>query len=184
MSNAKNDIKELIETFGLSQQVAVYTHEPAGRGWRSTLVLQLPLREAVTGVGAGARASEADMAAARAVKDQLDASLFQAWPAIRIEAQAGDALLKIAAYLASGPATAADRSCWLQAVESDPALAVVYDRWAAEGAPELAAYGPGLGEKAKAALVEAVLWRRYGARVLGPEAALALAELRGSLTSQ
>jgi hypothetical protein len=65
--------------------------------------------------------------------------------------------------------------------ESEGALAKVFDRWFDVGDSDLAAYGRGLGEKNKSTLVEAIVWRRYGARVLGPGAGEALGELRDAL---
>lgn len=106
------------------------------------------------------------------------------WEPIFAEAHAGDALLKLAGYLATSLGTREERSWWLQIHESDRALAGVYDEWLAGGAPELAMYGPRLGEKHKSTLVEAVIWRRYGVRVLGTGAVDALGELREALSGR
>lgn len=186
MINAKNRIKELLEGLGLQQERAVYSRSQAGAGaWTSVLVISLPDRCPTSGTGTASTRSQADiMAAENALAELADAPEGQPWDwvPIRAEAQAGDALLKLAAYLAAGLATTEDRSLWLQIHESDFALANVFDRWRAEGAPEFAVYGAGLGEKLKSTLVEAVIWRRYGSRVLGVEAAAALGELREVLS--
>lgn len=47
---------------------------------------------------------------------------------------------------------------------------------------ELRAYGPGLGVKLRATVIEAVIWRRYGPHVLGDGASRAMAGLLRSLT--
>ena len=101
----------------------------------------------------------------------------QDWGQIYAEAQAGDALLKLVGYLAAGAASPEERSRWLQRHESNDWLADVFDRWREDGDPDLIAYGRGLGVKNKSTLVEALLWRRYGARVLGPDAVEALKEI-------
>jgi len=186
MLNAKNQIKELLDGLGLPQGCAVYSSTQAGAGaWTSTVALTLPEREPITGVGTASRKSQADIAAAADALAKLtteQATEAVDWAPIYAEAQAGDALLKLTGYLATGLAAPEDRSRWLQVHESDEALAQVFDRWFDEGVPELAVYGRGLGEKNKATLVEAIIWRRYGARVLGPEAVEALGELREALS--
>lgn len=98
------------------------------------------------------------------------------------EVAAEDALHKLAGYLATGLRSPEERSWWLQLHEADASLAQVFDRWFDEGVPELAMYGRALGEKNKATLVEALIWRRYGARVLGPGAMEALSELQEALS--
>ena len=186
MINAKNQIKELLEGLGLPQDRAVYSSRQAGSGaWTSTVEITLPDRAAIIGVGTATRKTQADVAAAEDALARLEgeqATDARAWALIYAEAQAGDALIKLAGYLATGLISPEDRSLWLQVHEADKELAQVFDRWFAEGAPELAMYGHGLGEKNKATLVEAVLWRRYGARVLGPGALEALGELRAALS--
>jgi len=185
MSNAKTQLKELLDGLGLSQACAVYSSTQAGAGpWTSTVTLTLPEREPIAGVGTASRRSQADISAAAEALAELAADRATEavdWAPIYAEAQAGDALLKLTGYLATGLAAPEERSRWLQLHESDASLAQVFDRWFDEGAPELAMYGRGLGEKNKATLVEAIIWRRYGARVLGPEALEALGELREAL---
>ena len=186
MSNAKNLLLELLAKRGLGVDLATFEHEQPflGAPWTSTVVLTLPDRTPITGVGGASTKSQADIAAAEDVLAKLaaeDASEAGDWTLLAADAQAGDALLKLAAYLATELATPEDRSRWLQGNESDARLAQVFDRWFDEGAPELAGFGRGLGEKYKSTLVEAVIWRRYGARVLGPGATEALCELREAL---
>ena len=81
------------------------------------------------------------------------------------DAQAGDALIKLAVYRANAHQTAAERCAKLQQIESDARLADVYDRWRARDEPDLGVFGPELGRKAKATVVEAMIWRRHAAAV-------------------
>lgn len=186
--NAKNQLLEFLAGRGMPASYARFSSTQAGAGaWTSTVVITLPGREPVTGIGTSYRKSQADITAAKDALPTLklaEAAAALDWAHIYAEAQAGDALLKLAGYLASGLASPEERSLWLQGHESDASLAQVFDQWFDEGAPELVPYGRGLGEKNKATLVEAVIWRRYGARVLGPAAAEALGELRDALASR
>lgn len=182
MINAKNRLQELLMGRGLPGSLAVYTSTQAvvGGVWTSTVVVELPTQAPVTGCGVDPHKRQAEVAAA---EDAL-ASLAttggaggQDWGQIYAEAQAGDALLKLVGYLAAGAASPEERSRWLQRHESNDWLADVFDRWREDGDPDLIAYGRGLGVKNKSTLVEALLWRRYGARVLGPGAVEALKEI-------
>jgi hypothetical protein len=54
---------------------------------------------------------------------------------------------------------------------------VAFDRLQAGGIEEFQIYGPDLGTKRKETLVEALIWRRFGARVVGPDGTETLAEI-------
>lgn len=186
VSNAKNQLLELLAQRGLPDDCAAFTgRQPdPGAPWTSTVMVTLPGRPPITGSGMGARKTQADIAAAADALQRFAAEAtaeVHDWSQVYADAQAGDALLKLAAYLATELTSPEDRSRWLQGNESDASLAQVFDRWFEEGAPELKPLGRGLGEKNKATMVEAVIWRRYRARVLGPGAAEALQELRAIL---
>ena len=187
MFNAKNQLQEILQQRGLPLSLVSYTVvQPAPLGWASRVELALPGQPVVSAIGHGTRKTFAEVDAAERLLAQLtaanDAGVEEsAWEAVRVEAQRGDALLKLAAYLHPTLGTAAERSAWLQRTESDTALAGLFDAWKAQGAPELAGYGDGLGEKAKATLVEAVLWRRFGPLVMAPGAAEALGALAATV---
>lgn len=186
MSNAKNRIQEILADLGLPPGHATYSHgSRASDGyWVSTVSVEIPGRAALLGNGAASRVTQADVAAA---EDALEGLLAwtQAegidWPTIRAEAQAGDALLKLAGYLSADLSSTEARSRWLQRHESDAALAQVFDRWVEAGDSDLAVFGPLLGEKRKSTLVEAMIWRRYSHRVFTAETLDALGELRAAL---
>lgn len=189
MINAKNRVLEKLDALGLPRSLAVWVHTGGapGEGWTSTLTLTLPDRAPIVGVGTAGRKPQADVVATEAVLAALASDSDpdgHDWAKVYAEAQAGDALVKLAAYLTGESASPEDRSRWLQQHESDAALARVFDRWLEEGAPELVSFGRGLGEKNKATVVEAVIWRRYHARVLGSGAGEALGELRAALSGQ
>lgn len=186
--NARNQLQELLQKRGLPLNLADYdSHQPyPGAPWKSTVTGSLPDRQPVSGTGTGSRKSDAEVNAAEDALSRLNADEAKAaseWDPIRAEAQAGDALLKLAAYLADDLDSPEAKSAWLQVNESDAKLAWIFDRWQLAGDPDVSNYGAGLGEKYKSTLVEAILWRRYGRRVLGPEAAEALGELRRALTA-
>jgi hypothetical protein len=69
----------------------------------------------------------------------------------------------------------------LQNTETNPHLAKIFDQWRSQGEPELAIWGPNLGKKKKATLVEALLWRRFGKRVLTSNATMELRVMIDSL---
>ena len=185
--NAKNKIEELLTGQGLPLDLAVDSSAQDRTGaLTSTVAITPPERVAAKGTGAAARKSKADAALAEdvLVKPTREQSAdAEDWASMNAEAQAGDALLKLAGYLATELASPAERSLWRQRHESEGALARVFDRWLDEGAPDLALYGRGLGEKHKATVVGALIWRRYGARILGSRALEALRELRAALAT-
>ena len=79
-----------------------------------------------------------------------------------MEAQAGDALIKLCAYLSPELDSPEKKSRWLQERESDAYLTTRFDRLQAEGHPSLALFGENLGHKRKATWMEALVWRDYG----------------------
>lgn len=184
MMNAKNQLLELLQKRGLPLNLADFDSQQPypGAPWQSTVTVSLPDRPTVSGTGTGSRKSDAEVNAAADALLKLNGD-DSAWDPIRAEAQVGDALLKLAAYLADDLDSPEAKSAWLQVNESDAKLARIFDRWQLAGDPDVSNYGAGLGEKYKSTLVEAILWRRYGRRVLGPEAAEALRELRRALTA-
>lgn len=181
-NNAKNRLKELLESLGstLERGADIRTQQVPPGAWESTVTVKVPGLPEATGSGRSHQRRKAEIAAAEVALRSLR-DVGPDWPSVFRDAQAGDALLKLSAYLAEDLGSAEAASRWLQACESDDALASVYDQWKAAGDEDLLRYGPGLGTELKASLVEALLWRRFGARVLGPEARSALAELRAMM---
>ncbi len=174
--NAKNELQELFQRMGWKTPAAgLYSHErvePSGR-WRSTIDFRLEDDRHLSGVGEADTKSQADVAAAAAALEKLEPEPDDL--DVRRDAQAGDALIKLAAYLVLGDPAAA--STWLQSYEADAHLAKVCERWARAGDPEVLRLGAGRGWKHRASIVEALIWRRYRGRVLGPEGEAALREI-------
>ncbi|MBD1852958.1 hypothetical protein H6F87_23720 [Cyanobacteria bacterium FACHB-502] len=111
------------------------------------------------------------------ILEQEHPDLLVDWSAIEVEAQAGDALIKLSVYLTPHLRTASEKSYYLQKFEKDSHLATIFDRWKAQGSPDLAIWGTELGRKQKATLVEAILWRRFRSRVLTDNAGTHFQEL-------
>jgi len=60
-------------------------------------------------------------------------------------------------------------------------LAQVFDRWKAQGDPDLAIWGTELSEHRKASLVESLLWKRFGQQVIAIDAPKNLQDVLKSL---
>lgn len=181
VTNAKNRLKELLERRGWTLDDVGFERAPDPAGWRTTATLRLPGLPFASATGTGRRMSHADVVACAGLLERVDVGDAEDEGRLQRDAQAGDALVKLAAYVCEELGTAAGAARWLTAAESDRALAGVFDRWRDAGVAEVCTYGPGLGEKRRATLVEALLWRCYRDRVLGVGADRALAELRADL---
>jgi hypothetical protein len=162
--NAKNQLLEILKDLGCLESCAQFQSDRVSDGcYRSTVVVTFPDGREVVGSGEGGQKS-ASIAAAQVALDQLKQKypdLIINWESIRIEAQAGDALIKLGVYLSVDLTRASDTSKRLQELEPDNQLAKVFDRWRTENDPDLSIWGSTLGKKRKATLVEALLWRRF-----------------------
>lgn len=169
--NAKNQLIELLQHLGCNESCADFKREsisPNGLH-RSTVVIIFPDGRRVCGTGVGQRSSDADIAAAQVALDLLHSNhpyLLVNWEKIYLQAQAGDALIKLSVYLSPELKNVFEKSQFLQSFESDSNLASVFDLWKSQGDPDLAMWGTNLGEKRKATLVEALLWKRFGKQVI------------------
>lgn len=180
--NAKNQLLELLKNLGCPESCATFSSEPLSPLGlhRSTVTVTFSDGRQVCGTGSAQRITHAEVAAAQAALDVLNAhhlDLIVNWDEIRVEAQAGDALIKLAAYRSRDTTKASEKSQLLQQWESDAHLVEVFDLWKSQGNPDLAIWGNNLGQKHKATLVEALLWRRFGAQVLAVDADLHLQSL-------
>lgn len=169
--NAKNLLLELLNNLGCSNNCAVFQSNSISpsSSHQSTVVVSFPDGRTVQGRGEGWRKSAVEISAAEAAINQLCdeyPDLIVNWDEINVEAQAGDALIKLSIYLSADIKSASDKSQQLQRLESDFHLAQVFDQWKAQGDSDLAKWGAHLGEKRKATLVEALLWQRFGMPVM------------------
>ncbi len=179
-SNPKNKLLELLQWYGMST-TGVFKNEQVSvhGGWRSAVHLPLPDGQVLTGRGEGQRISEADgNAAAEALAAIEIASDDQAlWS----EAQLGDALIKLAAYLVLREAGPEATSHWLQKHERDKALSRLFERWKDADDPRVRAYGVTRGWKFQATVVEALIWRQFNETMVSPDALKGSAELMALL---
>jgi Double-stranded RNA binding motif len=185
--NAKNRLLELLKNLGCIEDCAQFqtTSPLIAYGQHYTVVLvNLPDGRVVKGTGDSRRKKDAEIAAAMDAIEQLHRNhpdLIIDWDKIKIEAQAGDALIKLGVYLSPNRTSADDNSKQLQNSESDAHLERVFDQWQAQGDQDLAIWGNNLSEKRKATLVEALLWRRFGTLVLASDASEKLQSLLKTL---
>lgn len=68
-------------------------------------------------------------------------------------------------------------SNWLQTHESDKNLAQLFENWRQAGRLGDQDYGPQTGRKARATLVEALIWRRFGPQIVNSDSLPALAKV-------
>ncbi len=182
--NAKNKLQELLDNLGCVGNCIDFRSIPLANLHCSTVTVTFPDGRIVRGTGKGHRKSDADIAAAQDalnLVDRIYPYLLVDWDELKIQAQAGDALIKLGVYLSSELKSTAAKSNRLQNVETNTHLAKVFDRWKAQHDPELAIWGTNLKEHRKATLVEALLWRRYGAQVIVANAPTQLASLLSTL---
>jgi hypothetical protein len=182
--NAKNKLKELLENLGCIDHCIDFQHTLVADLYRSTLIVTFPDGRIVRGTGEGQRKSEADISAAQDALDLVERIypyLLVNWDKLSVEAQAGDALIKLGVYLSAESKSAADNSKGLQNLETNTNLAKIFDRWKADNDPRLAIWGTNLNEHRKATLVEALLWRRYGQQIIVANASAQLADLLNTL---
>ena len=184
--NAKNQLKELLEDLGYSDDFADYRSlAPSANNFqRSTVTVTFPDSRIVQGTGEGKRRTTADIASAQNAIDRMrqdHPDLIINWDEIYAQAQAGDALIKLAVYLSIDLDSTKAKSKYLQNVESNLHLAQVFDRWKAQGDPDLAIWGTELSEHRKASLVESLLWKRFGQQVIAIDAPKNLQDVLKSL---
>jgi|GEM_PF-1669108 len=188
--NPRNALDERLRAIGLNPEHHRTIDSPkvGEQTFQATVRITLPTGEEVSctaepSVGKGRTV----YAACQAMLDQLALThphYFEDWETVRVDAQRGDALIKLAGYLVDDPKTAFQTSRWLQSTESNPALADLFDRWRASGDPDLMAWGTHLSVPRKGTLVEAIIWRRFGRKVLAADAVGHLESLRTLLAGR
>ena len=183
--NAKNQLQELLRNLGCCIHTCLnFQHAPVSNSYSSTVTVTFPDGRIVQGAGTGPSKPDADIAAAQDTLDRVKRIypyLLVDWKKLGVEAQAGDALIKLGVYLSAESKSAADNSNQLQISETDAHLAKVFDRWKAQNDPDLAIWGNDLGAKRKATLIEALLWRRYGQNIIAANAPAQLTSLLRTL---
>jgi hypothetical protein len=182
--NAKNKLQELLDNLGCAGNCIDFRSTPLADLYCSNVTVTFPDGRIVRGCGKGHRKSNADIAAAQdalALLDREYPDLLVDWHKLDVEAQAGDALIKLGVYLSPELTSTAAKSNRLQNVETNAHLAKVFDRWKAQNDPRLVIWGTNLKEHRKATLVEALLWQGYGQQVIADNAPAQLADLLSTL---
>lgn len=168
--NAKNQILELLQNLGCNSNCADFQSIHLSHNlYRSIVIITFPDGQIVHENVEKESKSEADFLVAEIILERLRKNyrkFLVNWEKIKVEAQAGDALIKLSVYLSSQSKNSNDKSKQLQNLESDFNLAKVFDRRKAQSDPDLAIWGTNLSEKRKATLVEAMVWRRFSEQVL------------------
>ena len=172
--NAKNQLQELLRNLGCCIHTCLnFQHAPVSNSYSSTVTVTFPDGRIVQGAGTGPSKPDADIAAAQDTLDRVKRIypyLLVDWKKLGVEAQAGDALIKLGVYLSAESKSAAENSFRLKDSEPNAHLAKVFDRWKANKDPRLAIWGTDLSKHRKATLVEALLWQGYGQQVIADNA--------------
>lgn len=183
MSSARNQVQELLAFQGHApgEHIQVSSTSLGPQHFVAKVVLSLPGLPSLKAEGPPSKGKKlTEQAAFQRLLELLlektgDWGLD--WDQTVQDAQAGDALIKLAAYLSPALGSAEASATWLQTFESDGHLAATFDRLQQAGEPSLAGWGPRLSQKRKATLVEALVWRRFGPTVLGEQAPKGMAQV-------
>lgn len=163
-NNARNQVQECLQKLGWpvdALTVESLTSAPPHRARASLRVPEIDLL--LTSEG---EAWDTRTAGVNACEDLLvnlreqRADLFFNEDELRADAQAGDALIKLAIYGWEEPLSPAQRTEVLQRVEADRSLAPRLAEIAG-GHSWAQKFGPGIGGKQRATIVEAALWRHF-----------------------
>ena len=182
MLNAKNRLYEFVKELGCYEQCVQYqssSSSPNGNFISQATVTFADGRK-VVGTGSSFKKVEAEIAAAEhalSIIAETHQDMQIDWKQVFMEAQAGDALIKLCAYLSESFETAEQKSLWLQTLESDEHLADIFDRLQSQNDSSVSIFGPNLGSKRKATWIEALIWREFGALCLSANAKGALNDL-------
>ena len=133
------------------------------------LTFKLPNGLEIHGYGIGGSKIKAQIAASSDVISQIQESyphLIFDEDKLMVEAQRGDALIKLGIYLSDDFKKTSDKELELQRTETNERLAKVYDQWIADKDPDLLGWGTHMDEHKKASVVEALIWRRFNKRVI------------------
>ena len=184
--NAKNKLQELLDSLGCAGNCIDFRSTPLANAnlYCSNVTVTFPDGRIVRGTGKGRRKPDADITAAQDALDlvaQIYPYLLVDWEKLGVEAQAGDALIKLGVYLSPELESTEAKSNQLQNIETNAHLAKVFDRWKAQNDPRLAVWGTNLSEHRKATLVEVLLWQGYGQQVIADNAPTQLAALVSTL---
>lgn len=172
--NAKNQLLEVLKNLGGTEELVTFKHTSSSLHY-STVRVAFPDGREIQAIGKGQRSKSLILQRHKQYLISYMRTTQISWwiGEIYAEAQAGDALIKLSAYL-SDLGSVGEKSRLLQALESDLHLAEIFDLWKSQGDPDLAIWGSKLSEKRKATLIEALIWRRFGKLVITGDATVQL----------
>jgi hypothetical protein len=173
--NTRSQLESLLGHIGLvaKDHISVSEHQTGEQAFVAIVTVVLPSGQTLEAEGresVGKR--ETTLSACSTMLNLIrhaHPEYFQPWEDIRLEAQAGDALIKLAAYLAIDFTSAKSTSEFLQKFEANKHLGFVFDAQRQSGNPFFSAWGEHLSPERKGTLVEAWIWRRYGQKAVSPE---------------
>ncbi|MFK7979156.1 MAG: putative dsRNA-binding protein [Saprospiraceae bacterium] len=174
MSQDKNKLQEFAQNIGYLADSIRYESLAISQGqtfFKSKVQVSFNLGIRITEEGIGATKLVAQNNAAAAALKTLKANhpeLAVNWKTVDMEAQAGDALIKLAAYLTDKLSSSEAKSRWLQRVESDANLEAMFDKLHQEQDPSVAMFGKNIGKKHKATWMEALIWEWFNNKGLPP----------------
>ncbi len=112
--NAKNRLQELLASYGWPPECVQYDRRPnQSGGFECKVTIHAEFFSEVTGTGKAPEKIQAEIKAAEVALKQLS-GVGPDWPRTMRDAQAGDALIKLAAYRAEELRSAEGASRWLQ----------------------------------------------------------------------
>ncbi len=182
MDNAKNQLHEFVKELGYFENCITFdsTCLSLEEGFYSRVTFLVKDGREIVSEGKGQKktASQIDASANLLTLIYEDHSdLIIDWEQVRIEAQAGDGLIKLSAYLNDAHPTAAQKSFWLQEMETDKHMVEIFDRLQSQNDDSVALFGNNLGAKRKATWIEALIARKFSHAIISPSAQKAFGEL-------
>ena len=175
MTNSKNELHELVKDLGYLESVVNFSSkwDDEKQVFVAHARFGLPKSDQIEGIGFGKKKKVAEISASGELLKIIRRDythLVIDWEEVRKEAQLGDLLIKLYAYLSEEMMTAADKSIWLQQNETDQHLVKIFDRLSLRRHPSVSFLGENLGTKRKATWIEALIWRKFGKEILASTA--------------
>lgn len=174
-NNSRSQLESLLGHIGLvaKDHIRVSERKTGEQTFVATVSVVLPSGQTVQAEGRESIGKgETTLSACSSVLDlirQAHPEYFQPWETIRLEAQAGDALIKLATYLATDFTSTKKTSEFLQKFETNKNLGFIFDTQRQNGNPFFSIWGEHLSPDRKGTLVEAWIWQRYKQKVVSSQ---------------
>ena len=172
--NYKGKLLEVLKELGIVESRLQLQDRRLGEQYFECMAsITFPNGVQVSGQGDSARKKEAQQEACNQVLQNIQCDhpeLLIDWPAVMVEAQVGDALLKLCAYRSRKLSTAEAGSRWLQDIETNRNMAQIFNKMKQRGHSDVAMFGSNVGDIRKASWVEALIARRYSHLILRDDA--------------